>query len=74
MGLKTHRETIGELSITQHTFSIGKTNVFICAKAGGTSWFRIFGKGLSITDKPLFSIRNGYKKTLKIGNYHIYTI
>jgi hypothetical protein len=36
-------------------------------------WFR-FGKnkkGLSITSKPGFSLRNGCKKSLKIGKYYI---
>jgi hypothetical protein len=36
-------------------------------------WFR-FGKnekGFSITSKPGFSLRNGRKKSLKIGKYYI---
>ena len=33
-------------------------------KDGG--WFRIFNFGIGWTKKPLFSIRNGYKKSLKI--------
>jgi len=41
----------------------------------GGMWFRLFGYGLSIenTDKRslIFSERNGYIKTIKIGNYSI---
>ncbi len=31
-------------------------------------WFRIFNFGISWTTKPLFSVRNGFKKSLKIKN------
>jgi hypothetical protein len=34
------------------------------------SWFRIFNHGLSVTTKPRFSVRNGYKKTMKIGKVY----
>lgn len=75
MGLKTHRNTIGKLKTIQHVVSIGRTEVLICGKAGvNTRWFKLFGKGLSITDQPLFSIRNGYRKHIKIGKYYIYGI
>ena len=74
MGLKTHKRTYGDLKTVQHIFRLGKLEVFSCGKANSTHWFKLFGKGLSMTDKPLFSIRNGYRKTLKIGKYHIYTI
>ena len=74
MGLKTYRKTFGKMKVVEHTIFIGKTNVFVCGGSGNTHWFKLFGKGLSMTDQPLFSIRNGYKKTLKIGKYHIYII
>lgn len=38
-------------------------------KIGG--WFRLFGYGLRWTKKPLFSIRNGCCKSLKIKNLYI---
>lgn len=37
-------------------------------KDGG--WFRLFGYGLGWTRTPLFSVRNGYKKSLKIRNLY----
>ena len=74
MALKTYKKTFGNMRVVERTFFIGKTNVFVCGIANNTRWFRLFGKGLSMTDQPLFSIRNGYRKTLKIGKYYIYII
>lgn len=41
-------------------------------------WFRVFGKGILIIDRsirpPLFSVRTGRKKELRIGKYGIQLI
>ena len=29
------------------------------------------GVGLNVTKKPLFSVRNGHKKSIKLGKYYI---
>ena len=29
------------------------------------------GVGLNVTTNPLFSVRNGYKKSIKIGKYYL---
>ena len=29
------------------------------------------GIGVNVTTKPLFSVRNGYKKSIKIGKYYL---
>jgi hypothetical protein len=29
------------------------------------------GFGINVTTKPLFSVRNGHKKSLKLGKYYI---
>ena len=29
------------------------------------------GIGVNVTTKPLFSVRNGYKKSIKLGKYYI---
>ena len=29
------------------------------------------GVGLNVTTKPLFSVRNGYERSLKIGKYYL---
>jgi hypothetical protein len=36
-------------------------------------WFIRFnnGFGISVSTRPLFSIRNGYKKSIKLGKYYI---
>ena len=39
-----------------------------------SGWSIIFGNpgfGLNVTTKPLFSVRNGYKKSIKLGKYYI---
>lgn len=44
----------------------------------GCIWFRVFGKGILIIDRsihpPLFSVRTGRKKELRIGKYGIQLI
>jgi hypothetical protein len=44
----------------------------------GYIWFRVFGKGILIIDRsihpPLFSVRTGRKKELRIGKYRIQLI
>ena len=56
MGLRTYRKTFGKMKVVEHTFFIEKTDVFVCANANSTRWFKLFGKGLSMTDQPLFLI------------------
>lgn len=36
----------------------------------GNGWVRFFGRGVSVTTQPLFSVRNGYKKSLKLGKFY----
>ena len=38
-----------------------------------SGWSIIFnnGFGINVTTKPLFSVRNGHKKSLKLGKYYI---
>lgn len=52
------------------------TNKIFCYhKSKGFFWFRIFGIGLTIKDtklhKPLFSERNGFTRTLMVGDLSI---
>ena len=65
MGLRTYRKTFGKMKVFEHTFFIGKTDVFVCASADSTRWFKLFGKGLSMTDQPLFQLETVIKDTLK---------
>jgi hypothetical protein len=46
----------------------------IVVSIGDYDFWARFGKnekGFSITSKPKFSLRNGYRKSLKIGKYYI---
>jgi hypothetical protein len=44
----------------------------LCTSPYGWS-FRIGspGIGINVTTNPLFSVRNGYKKSIKLGKYYI---
>jgi hypothetical protein len=52
------------------SFRVFKLPVFAFYLSKESFWFRIFGYGLSATSKPLFSVRNGYKKSLKLGKFY----
>lgn len=63
-----------DLGFTQMAICLGKWPIFVCSNGFYGWWFRLFGKGLSVTTKPLFSIREKKRKSLKIGKYYIHTI
>lgn len=44
--------------------------IFAFSISKGTTWLRFFGRGVSVTTQPLFSVRNGYKKALKFGKFY----
>ena len=37
----------------------------------GDAGYRTPTVGVNVTTKPLFSVRNGYKKSIKIGKYYL---
>lgn len=43
---------------------------FAFSLSKGTGWVRFFGRGVSVTTQPLFSVRNGFKKSLKLGKFY----
>ena len=57
--------------ISQYSVSIGKQVLFARSSHEDGSWFRIFGRGVSWTKNPLFGVRTGKKKSLKLKNYYI---
>jgi len=69
MWLKTYK--IKNEYIKIYAIQIRKTYLFSYQydKIGG--WFRIFNHGISWTKEPLYSVRNGLKKSLKIKGYYI---
>ncbi len=45
--------------------------LFSVSPSGWSIKFGNPGFGLNVTTKPLFSVRNGYKKSIKLGKYYI---
>ena len=69
MSLKTYR--IKNDYIRLYSVVMGKKTLFFYQISDSGGWFRIFERGLCWTTKPLFSVKYGYKKSLKIGKYYI---
>jgi hypothetical protein len=48
-------------------------NYSILFSTSPSGWFVRFnsGVGINVTTKPLFSVRNGYKKSVKLGKYYL---
>jgi hypothetical protein len=44
--------------------------IFAFSLSKGTAWVRFFGRGISVTTQPLFSVRNRLKKSLKLGKFY----
>ncbi len=68
MWLKTYK--IKNEYIKTYAIQIRKTYLFSYQYDRDGGWFRIFKYGISWTTKPLFSVRNGDKKSLKIKNIY----
>ena len=45
--------------------------MFNKSPSGWSIRFGYPGVGLNVTTKPLFSVRNGYERSLKIGKYYL---
>jgi hypothetical protein len=60
---KIDNEYVKEISIKVFKFIL-----FSGQKHKDGGWFRIFNFGISWTRNPLFSVKNGHKKSLKIKN------
>jgi hypothetical protein len=46
-------------------------SILYCKSPSGWSLRLNNGVGVNVTTKPLFSVRNGYKKSIKLGKYYI---
>jgi hypothetical protein len=66
MWLKTYK--INNEYIKTYAIQIRKTYLFSCQYDRDGGWFRIFKFGIAWTKNPLFSVRTGRKKSLKIKN------
>ena len=56
---------------SQTVIKISKYSILFSISPVG--WFIRFnnGFGINVTTKPLFSVRNGIKKSIKLGKYYI---
>ena len=68
MWLKTYK--IKNEYIRAYSIKLFKTYLISLQTHKDGGWVRLFGYGLGWTKKPLFGIRNGYKKSLKIKNLY----
>ena len=56
----------------QTVIKIFNYSILLCnSKFGWSIRFGSPGFGINVTTKPLFSVRNGYKKSIKINKYYI---
>jgi hypothetical protein len=69
MPLKLYRlknKFINEIHLTW-----GKKYIFSLVRSEENGWMEIFSRKICWTKNPLFSVRNGYKKSIKLKNYYI---
>lgn len=63
---------IGGDKFAQNVVTIfGRKILLNTSPSGWSIRFGYPGIGINVTTKPLFSIRNGYKKSIKLGKYYI---
>ena len=65
---KTHH--IGD-DCSQTVIKLFNQSVLFSKSPSGWSLRINNGIGVNVTTKPLFSVRNGYKKSIKINKYYI---
>jgi len=65
---KTHHIGVG---CSQTVIKLFNQSVLFSKSPSGWSLRINNGIGVNVTTKPLFSVRNGYKKSIKINKYYI---
>jgi hypothetical protein len=65
---KTHH--IGD-DCSQTIIKLFNQSILFSKSPSGWSFRINNGIGVNVTTKPLFSVRNGYKKSIKINKYYI---
>lgn len=55
----------------QTVIKIFDYSILFCNSRFGWSIRFNDGFGINVTTKPFFSVRNGYKKSLKLGKYYL---
>jgi len=56
---------------SQTVIKFFKSSILYSTSPSGWSISFNNGIGVNVTTKPLFSVRNGYKKSIKLGKYYI---
>jgi len=71
MWLSKQKYNIGGSNCSQTVFKLFNQSILYSKSPSGWSIRFNNGFGINVTTKPLFSVRNGYKKSIKINKYYI---
>jgi hypothetical protein len=71
MWLSKKTYNIGGSNCSQTVIKLFDKSVLYSKSSSGWSIRFNNGVGVNVTTKPLFSVRNGYKKSIKLGKYYI---
>ena len=71
MWLSKQKYNIGGSNCSQTVIKLFNQSILYSKSPSGWSIRFNNGIGLNMTTNPLFSIRNGYKKSIKLGKYYL---
>lgn len=71
MWLSKQKYNIGGSNCSQTVIKLFNQSILYSKSPSGWSIRINNGFGVNVTTKPLFSVRNGYKKSIKIGKYYL---
>ena len=71
MWLSKQKYNIGGSNCSQTVIKLFNQSILYSKSPSGWSIRFNNGFGVNVTTKPLFSVRNGYKKSIKINKYYI---
>ena len=71
MWLSKQKYNIGGSKCSQTVIKLFNQSILYSKSPSGWSIRFNNGFGVNVTTKPLFSVRNGYKKSIKIGKYYL---
>jgi hypothetical protein len=70
MWLRKYKYEIG-IGCSQTVIKFFNQSILYSKSPSGWSLRLNNGIGVNVTTKPLFSVRNGHKKSIKLGKYYI---
>jgi hypothetical protein len=71
MWLSKQKYNIGGSNCSQTVIKFFNHSILYSTSPSGWSIRMNNQFGVNVTTKPLFSVRNGYKKSIKLGKYYI---